>query len=231
MNSLRTLNVSSNLLWRLRRELGELFPTINSDKPDDDRPGKPGWRQSISYDHNPIRTPPREILNNGPKYALAYLASINQAQIDLVLDLSKQRLNAFPLEIWTVKGLLKLSVESNSISVIPPDIVCVSLLEELILSDNQIAMLPFQLGELVELKRLIITKNYVTKLPPDLMQCTNITELNLASNRLSELDVGVCTALCNLRILNVESNMIPILPDVVQNLTCIEVSCLGCIVL
>ena len=79
-----------------------------------------------------------------------------------------------------------------------------------------------ELGELVELKRLIITKNYITKLPPDLMQCTNITELNLASNRLSELDEGVCTALCNLVILNVESNMIPTLPDLVQNLTCIE---------
>ena len=223
MESLRTLNVSSNLLWRLRRELGELFPTINSDKMDEEK----YWKQSIAYDHNPIRTPPREILGNGPKYALAYLASINKAQIDRVLDLSNQHLNSFPLEIWTVKELRRLSVESNNISVIPPDIICCSVLEELILSDNQIAMLPFQLGELVELTRLIITKNYVTKLPPDLMQCTNLTELNLASNRLAELDQGVCTALCNLVILNVFGNMITILPDVVQNLTCIESLLIG----
>ena len=223
MDSLRTLNISSNLLWRLRCEVGELFPTINADKKDEEQ----CWKQSISYEHNPIRTPPREILRLGPRGALVYLASINKAKIDNVLDLSRQQLSSFPLEIWLLTGLLRLSIESNNISVIPPDIVSCPLLKELILSDNQIAMLPFQLGELLELQKLICTKNYVTKLPPDLMQCTNMTELNFAKNRLDALDVGVCNALCNLVLLNVESNMISVLPDVVQNLTRIESLLIG----
>jgi Leucine-rich repeat (LRR) protein len=88
-------------------------------------------------------------------------------------------------------------------------------------------MLPFQLGELAYLKRLIMNKNYISALPPDLMQCTNMTELRIASNRLAELDHNLCTALCNLVILDVTSNMIAVLPDAVQNLTCIEALMIG----
>ena len=223
MENLRTLNISNNLLKRLRRELGRLFPTINSDKKDQEK----YWKQSISYEQNPIRTPPKEILRHGPRAALEYLKSINEAEENRVLDLSSQQLSSFPLEIWQLKELLQLSIESNNISVIPPDIVCCNRLEILNVADNQIAMLPYQLGELVDLKQFVLSKNFVSALPPDLMQCTKLTELDVSSNRLSALDEDVCTALFNLVVLNVEQNQISVLPDVVQKLTCVESLLLG----
>ena len=132
--------------------------------------------------------------------------------------LRAQNLSRFPLEVWDLYNLRRLSIENNGISVIPPDIENVQQLEDLVLRENQIVLLPSQIGTLYKLQRLDASFNLITSLPPELQGCTSLKELYLDSCRLSTFDL-VITKLPVIEKISLNSNSIHELPHSLIGLT------------
>ncbi|XP_019899679.1 malignant fibrous histiocytoma-amplified sequence 1 homolog isoform X2 [Esox lucius] len=104
------------------------------------------------------------------------------------LNLSRNELVDFPLEIKSLRQLERLYLNQNNIKVIPEDVFC-------------------QLGNLQFLK---LSTNRLAKLPADLSQCHNLSYVNLSNNCLQDLQALV--GLPKLKELLVERNGLTELP-------------------
>ncbi|XP_018013507.1 leucine-rich repeat-containing protein 40, partial [Hyalella azteca] len=123
---------------------------------------------------------------------------------------------------WESVDLSKLYLNSNSLTVLPPDIRLLPCLTILDLSDNQLSTLPQEITELKALHRLTVSHNKLTQLPhkilhlpelrvlkmdhneltclPDLMELTLLDQLDVSHNKLTALPDSICylTHLTNL---------------------------------
>jgi len=101
------------------------------------------------------------------------------------LDLSEADLNAIPSEIRYFTGLKILLLSRNNLSVLPPEIVDLPLLD-LDLSYNQLSSLPQGFGRL-NLLKLFLHSNLFTSFPLELCQLRSLEELYLSANRITQI--------------------------------------------
>ncbi|XP_072527671.1 malignant fibrous histiocytoma-amplified sequence 1 isoform X2 [Salminus brasiliensis] len=104
------------------------------------------------------------------------------------LNLSRNELVEFPLEVKQLRNLVKLYMNQNSIKNIPDDI----------------------LPSLKKLQFLKMSTNRLVKLPSDMGKCQSLTYLNLSNNSLKDLQPLV--GLHRLKELYVEKNQLAELP-------------------
>lgn len=101
-----------------------------------------------------------------------------------VLDLSKDGLKEFPMEILKLKHLRSLKLSKNKLSILPEELVQLEKLEEILLSKNAFSTFPISVTMLPNLKRLYIDQNEITAIPHDINKLINLELLDMWSNDL-----------------------------------------------
>eukprot|EP00698_Gefionella_okellyi_P021399 TRINITY_DN692_c0_g1_i2.p3 TRINITY_DN692_c0_g1~~TRINITY_DN692_c0_g1_i2.p3 ORF type:complete len:218 (-),score=53.98 TRINITY_DN692_c0_g1_i2:222-875(-) len=108
-------------------------------------------------------------------------------------------------------AILKLLLNRNNISAVPPEIACMTNLRVLNLANNKIRALPDEISHLANLEQLDVSNNQLAFLPSSLANLTALEELHLDGNKLSDLP-STFRALVNLRELYLGRNMFTALP-------------------
>ncbi|KAH9501981.1 hypothetical protein DERF_012784 [Dermatophagoides farinae] len=204
LNKLESLSIAKNNLVTLHGELSSL-KTL----------------RSLILRHNRIN-------NNGIPVDLFRLEEL------FVLDLSHNCLKSIPCDLEKCRTLLVLNLSNNQIETIPNHLF-INLTDLLILnlSDNNLVTLPPQMRRLVNLQILNLSNNplghnqlkllqslhslqslnlsntqrTLQNMPTSLDNLTNLTELNLSSNELHRIPDVVYT-LTSLKRLNLSDNQI-----------------------
>ena len=147
----------------------------------------------------------------------ALVAQIEQATEWTVLVLESQGLTVLPPEISQLSNLQSLYLSYNNLTTLPPEIGQLSNLQNLFLYNNNLTELPPEIGQLSNLYILNLSKNNLTTLPPEIGYLTNLQELSLDDNNLTALppEFGRLTKLRNL-VLN--GNPITTIPPEVEQL-------------
>ena len=65
-------------------------------------------------------------------------------------------------------GSIRLSIDLNELTTLPPEIGKLTNLKELRLSDNQLIRLPPEIGILTKLESLSVNNNRLNELPPEI---------------------------------------------------------------
>lgn len=131
---------------------------------------------------------------------------------------SKEELNHFPEEIFHLKNLKQLTVESGlaNVSEIPPEISQLEYLEEVHLRSN-ISELPSEFGQLENLLALGLSGNGLTKIPEEVFELESLHWLDLSRNNISTIPPEI-SRLENLTIFDLSWNQITDVPSEVANM-------------
>jgi len=113
------------------------------------------------------------------------------------LTLSKQKLQAFPKEIFQLTNLRELDLTRNKIKDVPKEIVQLQHLEKLNLSSNKLENFPEEFCSLTLLTFLSLNRNLIEKIPPCISNLQNLQTLELWDNELSEIpdEIGMLNKL------------------------------------
>ena len=93
------------------------------------------------------------------------------------LNLSNTELKEIPADVFKLKELRYLFLDSNQISTIPHEIKSLEKLEVLSIGNNNIHSVPSEIGILKNLKYLYFDYNKIIDLPPELFFLINLEEL------------------------------------------------------
>lgn len=126
------------------------------------------------------------------------------------LDLTKNKLDVFPAEIFAFKNLRELYLTKNKIDSIPPQIGQLTKLEVLDISRNKLTKIPVELFSCLHLKRVILNQNLIQVVPAAIAQLQELEYLDMWSNELETLpqDISKCKKLkeVDLRVININSS-------------------------
>ena len=100
------------------------------------------------------------------------------------LELRKQRLKAFPMEILKFPNLQYLDLSKNNIKELPVEISQLENLQYFAISKNSLEELPPQIGELSNLFYLNANQNELTSIPASIGKLTKLKNLDLWSNNI-----------------------------------------------
>lgn len=103
------------------------------------------------------------------------------------LDLSMERLESIPPEVWEMHSLTHLDLSCNDLTSIPPQIGKLRSLTRLDLSHNNLTSLPPQIGKLRSLTELNLLENELSSIPPQIGKLRSLTRLDLAKNRIRKV--------------------------------------------
>lgn len=139
--------------------------------------------------------------------------------------LRNMRLTSMPA-IWPpdpeVDSPIKsLTLDTNRLSELPPQIGQFKNLVGLGLFKNQLETLPTQIGELTNLTGLGLVDNSLKTLPDEISALTQLVDLDLADNDLSSLP-GSMSALTGLKRLILNNNRFRVMPEVLQGMDGLE---------
>ncbi len=101
------------------------------------------------------------------------------------LVLRKQKLQAFPKEIWSFPNLQYLDLSKNHITEFPDTLGQLKNLQVIHLSRNKIESLPREIGELQNVFLLEINQNDLVMLPPQIGKLKKLKYLDLWGNNIS----------------------------------------------
>lgn len=138
-----------------------------------------------------------------------------------VLDLSKQKLDEFPMEIIQFKNLRELYLGKNKIKDIPSEIGKLTELEIVDFSKNRLSALPISLFSCKKLRRLIANQNAIIEIPKEISNLQELEYLDLWSNDLWVVpdEIKACKKLkeVDLRVIEMtqaeQNRIISLLPE------------------
>ena len=127
----------------------------------------------------------------------------------LVINAYNCGLRIVPPSFFNNEATIELHLDHNSLSFLPREIGCFSMLRSLSLHDNQLTCIPESIGELRTLKQLRLDRNLLTFLPDSIVGCVSLQLLHSDGNldlaslpanlgdllELSDLGIGNCPAL------------------------------------
>lgn len=105
------------------------------------------------------------------------------------LRLRRDRLTAFPEEIFFFKNLNALDLQNNRIKEIPPEIQSLEYLQELNMGRNEIKAIPVELTTLQHLKVLSLNRNQIDVLPPEMGNMYSLQVLDLWGTKVVKFPV------------------------------------------
>jgi len=103
----------------------------------------------------------------------------------VVLDLSRQKLDEFPMEILQFKNLKELYMSKTKLRVIPAEIGQLTELEIVDFSKNKLLALPSELFNCLKLKKIIANQNEINAIPKEISKLQELVYLDLWSNDLA----------------------------------------------
>lgn len=133
------------------------------------------------------------------------------------LNLAQKNLKKFPVEIFELKKLRHLILDSNQITTIPKAINLLKKLEVFSIARNNIQYIPPLIGELENLSYLYVDFNRLIDLPPELFHLYNLKVLYVNNNDLRELPVDFMK-LKGLQILVASNNKFENIPNGIGHL-------------
>ncbi|KAI9277720.1 hypothetical protein BC943DRAFT_176001 [Umbelopsis sp. AD052] len=153
---------------------------------------------------------------------LSYLPANFEVLLSGLTDLSlrSNELNQFPLEITSLKQLVKLSLAGNGLTYIPADISKLRHLEWLSLSSNTLDDLPVELAKCKRLTHLDIQKNRFKALPNCIAHLYSLEVLLCQKNSISTIKLEAFPP--SLLTLNMSFNLLEAVPLALYNLPNIE---------
>jgi Leucine-rich repeat (LRR) protein len=134
-------------------------------------------------------------------------SAIQQPEQVYRLDLRKQKLSVFPVEILQFSNLIELNLEKNKIDSLPEEISKLSNLQSINLAHNEIYSLPDGIWQLTQIRYLNVADNILSRLSIQIQYCTLLEELVLYDNPLEEYPDQL-SDLPNLRVLDLLHNNI-----------------------
>jgi Leucine-rich repeat (LRR) protein len=118
----------------------------------------------------------------------------SQKQANENLNLSNQRLEKIPSDVFEQTNLEELNVSDNLITgSIQAEIRHLKNLRVLNASNNLMTGVPAEIGQLQNLEMLDLSNNQLTGLPYELGNLNNLKTLNISGNNYSELDLKTIT--------------------------------------
>ncbi len=133
------------------------------------------------------------------------------------LDLSKNKLEEIPSEVFEYTQLKILLLNNSEITNLPSEIKKLTNLIYLNLTFNQLTSLPPEIENLINLSELYLCINQFEDLPNEIGSLTNLTTLNICENQLTSLPLEI-GSLTNLTFLDLQSNVLTSLPPEIGNL-------------
>lgn len=121
------------------------------------------------------------------------------------LDLSKQKLNAVPSEIWDWTELREIVLDRNKIKAIGPELRQLTFLEHLSVNSNRLERFPEVLTQLDQLISLEMGDNMIDTIPLDIDRMKALVSLELWDNVLAYFPASL-SDLPNLRKLDLLHN-------------------------
>jgi len=100
------------------------------------------------------------------------------------LDLTGQKLKAFPAEILTFKNLNVLVLDRNKITSVPDEIEQLQFLQKVSINKNKLDHWPLGLTALPELRELSMNRNFLPGIPDEIRKNKKLERLDLWSNDL-----------------------------------------------
>ncbi len=141
------------------------------------------------------------LINNDTSYVYR---SLNEAiafpEKVFKLNLSKAKLDSFPLEIFLFKNLIELNLSRNFLEEVPPEIGQLVNLKKLNLANNKLVHLPPEIGQLKELIFLGLNRNVLEDLPPTIGHLKKLEIFELWDNELNDIPDEI-SELQNLKLL------------------------------
>lgn len=101
------------------------------------------------------------------------------------LDLRRNKLKTFPMEILKLKNLQELDLSKNNLKELPEEIGTLTNLQVLNISGNKLQYLPDSIGELKNLKKFVGSRNSLVALPKRIGDLQNLEILDIWENELS----------------------------------------------
>jgi Leucine-rich repeat (LRR) protein len=124
------------------------------------------------------------------------------------LNLRKQKLKGFPIEILKFKNLQYLDISKNKIEELPDSIVTLKDLQYLIVSRTGLLRLPQNIGALKNLRHLNVNQNEISVLPYSFGELENLEVADLWSNNLEYFPESMAK-LKNLKWMDLRNILIP----------------------
>lgn len=154
-----------------------------------------------------------------PQNKITKLKDIKNPDLVFDLDLSGQKLDSFPDEIFNLIYLKKLNLADNQISFLPPEINRLTNLEEFNMENNQLSgTLPAEIGAWKKLKVLDVSGNNLTGIPAEIGNLAGLATLDYNNNKLTSLPQEI-ENLTGLRYLFLSNNEFTRVPEQLKKMT------------
>ena len=108
-----------------------------------------------------------------------------------VLNLSREKLKNFPIEILKLKNLQKLDLFKNKLDSIPDNIHHLTYLQYLNIGKNNLNKFPTGVTKLENLKSLILNQNEINTIPDNIDKLYNLEYLDMWSNNLEYISDNI----------------------------------------
>ena len=123
------------------------------------------------------------------------------------LNLSGNKIVILPKEFVKCTKLKKLCLSNNSIKNL--ETICkIKGLEKLSLVSNQISVIPDNIYSMENLESLDLSKNNIFCIPEELNKCKKLKFLYLNKNKIDRIPIKLFSMLCNLDLLDIRENPI-----------------------
>ncbi|XP_041835866.1 PH domain leucine-rich repeat-containing protein phosphatase 2 isoform X1 [Melanotaenia boesemani] len=122
------------------------------------------------------------------------------------LNLSHNRLGAFPECVCEILTLTELNLSCNSLHTIPVQIGNLQSLQTLSLDGNHLSSLPEELGGLFQLNSLGLSFNNFSHIPAVLERLSAMDKLAMAGNRVESLELCTLVRMNHLRSVDLRLN-------------------------
>ncbi|BFZ58359.1 cysteinyl-tRNA synthetase [Savitreella phatthalungensis] len=146
--------------------------------------------ESISAGHNAITVVeaafPKAKLFMLDKCPVTKFSLLTTGEALTSLDLSMAKLPSFADEMFDqLKNLVKLVLDDNHLTYLPPQIAKLTKLQHLSCKNNQLTTLPDEIGQVGNLRFLDVHSNNIKSLPPSVWLIHGLVSLNASSNLLT----------------------------------------------
>jgi len=148
---------------------------------------------------------------------------IETAEKTGALNFTERGLEKFPADLVKVAGNLRnLDLSKNKIEALPVNVGAFKVLKNLNVSHNRIKELPPSIQDLVKLENLNVAFNLIASIPAGFSKLRALKEVNLSNNCLTEFPASLC-GLKHLNIINLAKNRITKVPDGLEGLEATEI--------
>jgi Leucine-rich repeat (LRR) protein len=112
--------------------------------------------------------------------------ALEHPEMVIRLELRKQKLKAFPPEIFKFKNLQYLDIGKNQLKELPDSIYKITRLQYLDVSHNKLTALPKEIGKCTNLYFISANNNDIYNLPPQIGNLEKLKTLDLWSNEITD---------------------------------------------